>query len=151
MKTHDANTMPASERLPAFRLRYQIQRPDTGKNASSDVLVSADTPQSIPNASHGLQPSRSSMSRVSQKINASRNAARLVSQTQRVHQYITDGNNAHSHPLHTASFSPKLFLAMKKIGTQVSAEDRLLIDNKTMADACVYTPVSLNTPATRNG
>src|SRR5689334_23101578 len=151
MKIHEASTTPASERFPARHRRCQIHNPDTGRNASREVLVSAEMPQSRPKAAHGRQPPRSSMSSVSQKISASKNAARLVSQTQRVHQYITDGSRAHSHPLQTATFSSKTFRAIRKMGMQVSAENRLLIESRITADAGVYTPVILNTEATRNG
>src|SRR5438270_10362261 len=128
--------MPANERLPRFQRRYQIHRPDAGRNERRDELVSAATPQSRPNPTQGIRPSSSSNFKASQKIAASSSAARLVSQTQRTLQYITVGSKAHAHALNTATFSLKHFRATKKIGMQVSAEKRLLIASKINADAC---------------
>ena len=72
---------PASDALPLFEERYQAHSPEAGRNESSEVLVKAATPHSMPNAIHGVTPVRSSISSVRQKISASRNAARLVSHT----------------------------------------------------------------------
>src|ERR1700720_4553097 len=122
MNTIEASTTPANERWPRFHRRYHAHNPDTGRNDSNAELVSAATPQSAPNSSHGLSPSFSSMVRVSQKIIVSNRAARLVSHTQRVHQYMTDGNRAQVQDVHTATFSLKHRFAIRKIGIQVRAE-----------------------------
>src|SRR5580704_4423286 len=135
MKTTDASTTPPSERLPRFQRRCQGHNPETGRKASREVLVRALTPHSNPNHSHGFHPSFSSSSRVSQKITASSRAARLVSHTQRVHQYMTDGSKAQSHEVQTATFSLKQRLAIRKIGMQVSAEKTLLMLSRTNAEA----------------
>ena len=66
---------------------------------------------------------------------ASKSADRLVSQTHFVHQYITLGSRAHAHADPTATFSEKIRLAIRKIGTQVRAENTLLIANSTNAEA----------------
>src|SRR5713226_6640401 len=116
---------PTSDGLPFFQRRYQAHKPDAGRNESREVLVSAATPQSRPNAIHGFAPSISSSCRVNQKMTARSSAARLVSQTQRVHQYITDGSSAHDQALQTATFSLKHFRPIRKMGTQVRAETKL--------------------------
>src|SRR5271165_2838365 len=128
---------PASDCLPRFRRRYHAHKPEAGRNASREVLASAAIPQSSPNWIHGTNPSLSSRSSVSQKTSASSNAARLVSHTQRVHQYITGGIIAHSQPVQTASFSSKHRLAIRKMGIQVSAEKKLLMLRSTSAEAWV--------------
>ena len=80
-------------------------------------------PESQPgNQSFSVLPDRGSTKRSI----ASRSAARLVSQTHRVHQYITGGMTAQSQPLQIASLSLKHLFAIRKIGMQVSAEKRLL-------------------------
>ena len=98
------------------------------------MLFSAATPHSNPKPNHGGQPSRSSIVRVSQKIVASNNAERLVSHTQRVHQNITLGSKAQAQADHTATFIEKIRRAIRKIGIQVRAEQRLLKANKTNAE-----------------
>src|SRR5713226_1644364 len=113
---------PTSDGLPFFQRRYQAHKPDAGRNETREVLVSAATPQSRPKAIHGFAPSISSSCRVSQKMTAKSRAARLVSHTQRVHQYITDGSRAHDQAVHIATLSLKHFRAIRKIGTQVRAE-----------------------------
>src|ERR1700736_2259698 len=137
MNTSDAAPTPASERWPRLMRRYQAHSPDAGRNASREVLARPATPHSSPNSSQGRSPWRSSSSRVSQKISASSSAARLVSHTQRVHQYMTNGVSAHSQAVHTATFSLKHRLAIRKMGAQVSAEKRLLIVSRTSAEARV--------------
>src|SRR6478609_11734861 len=92
----DASTIPASELLPRFHRRYHTHNPEAGRNASREVLVSPAIPHRNPNSNQGLSPFRSSRSSASQKISASRKAARLVSHTQRVHQYMTGGITAHN-------------------------------------------------------
>src|ERR1700733_7668303 len=134
-KTTEARTMPAIDCLPRCARRYQAHNPATGRNESREVLVSAAIPQSSPNWIHGSRPSRSSRVNASQKIAASRSADKLVSQTQRVHQNITLGSNAHPHVEPTATFSEKILRAIRKIGTHVSAEKTLLSVSRTNADA----------------
>src|ERR1700693_2118857 len=133
----DASTTPASEDVPRLQRRYHAHSPEAGRNASREVLVRPAIPQSSPNSSHGFSPSLSSRSKVSQKISASKSAARLVSQTQRVHQYMTGGITAQSQADQMASFSPKHLLAIRKIGMQVSAEKKLFRPSKTSAEAWV--------------
>src|ERR1022692_3643031 len=87
-KTRDASTTPVNDGFPPCARRYQAHSPETGRNARSTVLFSAAIPHSRPKNSHGLRPSRSSMVSASQKITANNSADKLVSQTQRVHQYI---------------------------------------------------------------
>src|ERR1700686_1560296 len=146
-KKTDANAIPASDGFPAFHRRYHTHNPDAGKNEISEVFVSAATPHSKPNPIHGVRPFSSSSSSVSQKMTASNKAARLVSHTQRVDQYITIGNNAHPHALHTATFSLKHFRAIRKIGMHVSAENTLLMVSKIKAEACGNIPAILKTAA----
>ena len=98
--------------------------PDAGRNASSTVLFSAAMPHSRPNSSQGIMPSRSSMVSASQKITASNNADRLVSHTQRVHHDIDIGQKSPSPGGPTATFSEKIRRAIRKIGMQVSAEEK---------------------------
>src|SRR5437899_9712555 len=131
----DASTTPLKDGLPRLNRRYQAHTPETGRNESSALLVSAATPQSRPNCSHGRSPSLSSISRASEKIAASKSAARLVSHTQRVHQNITDGSSTQAQAVHTATFSLKHRLAIRKIGMQVSAEKKLWMLSKTSAAA----------------
>ena len=66
---------------------------------------------------------------------ASNRAARLVSHTQRVHQYMTAGSKAQSQAVQTATVSSKHRLPIRKMGMQVSAEKTLLMPSKTNADA----------------
>src|SRR5580658_8004829 len=106
-KMIEARITPVSERLPSLARWYQIHKPETGRNDSRAVLVSAATPQSKPNCSQGFNPSVSSIVSVNQKITATNSAARLVSQTQRVHQKITAGSSTQVQELHTATFSLK--------------------------------------------
>src|SRR3954470_14217511 len=128
---------PAKDRFPVLHRRYHGHNPDAGRNVTSEVLVSTATPQSRPNAIHGVAPSKFSNSNASQKIIASKNAARLVSHTQRVDQYMIVGNSAQPHALHTATFSLKHLRAIRKIGTHVNAEKILLIVRRMNAEACV--------------
>src|SRR6267154_4087380 len=117
-KKAEAKTTPPKERFPLFDRRHHAHSPDAGRNDSNETFVSAATPQSTPNPIHGVGPSKSSSFRVSQKIKASSSAARLVSHTQRVDQYITEGKSAQVHAVQTETFSLKHFFAIKKIGTQ---------------------------------
>src|SRR5260221_201457 len=135
--TNEASATPVSEGLPRFQRRYHAHNPEAGRNASREVLVSPAIPHSSPNESHGFSPFLSSRSRVSQKISASSSAARLVSHTQRVHQYMTGGITPHSQAVQIASLSLKHRLAIRKIGMQVSAEKKLLRPSSTTAEACV--------------
>ena len=84
-------------------------------------------------------------------MSASSSAARLVSQTQRVHQYMTGGNTAHSQAVQTANFSLKHRLAIRKIGMQVSAEKKLFRPSSTSAEAWRVNPEQPENPAIRNG
>src|SRR5271155_3367130 len=133
-KMNDATRIPPSERLSSLARWYQTHSPETGRNDNRVVLVSAATPQSKPNCSHGFNSSFSSIVSVSQKIAASNSAARLVSQIQRVHQKITDGSRAQVQELQTATLSLKHFFAIRKIGMQVSAEKILLMVKRSMAE-----------------
>src|SRR6266481_3901944 len=121
--TSPDSTTPVSEDLPRCQRRYHAHSPEAGRNASREVLARTAIPQSKPNWIHGTSPSLSSRS--------------SVSQTQRVHQYITDGLTAHSQAVQIASFSSKHRLAIRKMGMQVSAENRLLIISSTSAEAWV--------------
>src|SRR5258708_1641688 len=112
----DATTIPVSEVLPRFQRRCHVHSPEAGRNASREVLVRPAIAHNSPNSSQGPTPSRSSKSRVSQKITARSSAARLVSHTHRVHQYITGGITAHSQPLQIASLSLKHRLAIRNMG-----------------------------------
>src|SRR5215471_9634807 len=85
----DDTTTPPSDFFPALARWIQPHKPDAGRNASNTGLFSAAIPQSPPNTIHGLKPSRSSKVSAIQKITATNSAERLVSHTQRVHQYIT--------------------------------------------------------------
>src|SRR5450631_107078 len=134
-KMTDASTTPANDRLPRRARRYQAHSPAAGRNDSREVLLNAVMPHSIPNCSHGIQPSRSSRVRASQKIVVSSSAARLVSQIARVHQKMMLGSRAHAHAEPTATFSENIRRAMRKIGRQVSAEKTLFSISSTNADA----------------
>src|SRR5580693_3304944 len=133
-KMIEARITPPRDFLPSFARWYQAHKPDAGRNDNRAVLVSAATPHSRPNCSHGFNPSFSSIVSVNQKITASNSAARLVSQTQRVHQKITEGSSTHVQELHTATFSSKHLFAIRKIGMQVSAEKILLMLRRTRAE-----------------
>src|SRR5436305_8322323 len=102
-----AITTPAKDRFPVLDRRYHAHNPDAGRNVTSEVLVRTATPQSTPNPTQGMAPSRFSNSNVSQKMAARKKAARLVSQTQRVDQYMTVGSSAQPHALETATLSLK--------------------------------------------
>src|ERR1039458_1009712 len=134
-KMTDANTTPANDRLPRRARRCHAHSPAAGRNDSREVLLNAVMPHSSPNCNHGIQPSRSSRVRASQKIVVSSSAARLVSQIARVHQNSTFGNNAHAHADPTATVSEKIRRAIRKIGTHVSAEKTLFSVSSTNADA----------------
>ena len=127
----------AKDCLCAFDLRYQTHNPDAGKKLNREVLTNAAIPHSSPQQAQTVNRSLSSRVSVSQKIRANSNAARLVSQTQRVHQKITGGRTAHAQALHFAMRLSKHRRAIKKIGKQVSAENKLLMHNMTIADARV--------------
>ncbi len=71
----------------------------------------------------------------SQKITANSRVEKLVSHTQRVHQYMTYGRRPHVQAEPTATFSEKIRRAIRKIGMQVSAEKTLLTVSSTKADA----------------
>jgi hypothetical protein len=131
-----AKATPAKDRFPVLHRRYHVHNPDAGRNVTREVLVNTATPQSKPNAIHGITPSRFSNSNANQKIIASKQAARLVSHTQRVDQYMTVGNSAQPHALQTATFSLKHFRAIKKIGMHVNAEKILLMVRRMNAEAC---------------
>src|SRR5450755_452053 len=112
-----------------------MQRLHAGRNASREVLVSAATPHNIPNSVQSRMPSRSSSTSVSQKSIASNSAARLVSQTQRVLQNITDGSSTHNQQVQRPIFSLKHFPAIRKIGIHVNEEKMLLMLRRRIADA----------------
>src|SRR3954467_999363 len=78
--------------------------------------------------------SSSTTTSVIQKSKVNKNVAKLVSQTQRVAQVITEGNKAQNQQVHRATFSLKHFRPIKKIGIQVSAEKILLMASSTTAD-----------------
>src|SRR5438105_12591718 len=152
-KITDAKTTPPKERLPSFQRRHQTQKPEIGRKARREVLTSAAIPHINPNSAQGKSRlrhvrvsalacacperakdnSHSSITSVSQKSKVSRNAARLVSQTQRVAQAITGGSNAHSQQVQSATRSLKQRRAIQKIGMQVSAEKTLLMASNTTA------------------
>src|ERR1700757_5062980 len=132
-KKAEAKPTPPKDPFPLFDRRYHAHNPEAGRNESNETFVSAATPQSTPNPIHGVGPFKSSSFRVSQKIKASSNAARLVSHTQRVDQYITEGNSAHVQADQTATFSLKHLREIKKIGSEVKAEKTLLILSKISA------------------
>src|SRR5438552_2744775 len=148
-KMIEANAIPPTDRLPLFARRYHAHNPEAGKKASMEGFVSAAPPHRKPNSSQERRPSPPSNSSVSQKIIASSNAARLVSQTQRVAK--PDGSSAQNHDAHTATFSLKHRRAIKKMGMQVSAEKILFNISSASADDRVYIPKSLKTPAIKNG
>src|SRR5271165_2024474 len=104
-KNSAASATPASGDLPFFHDPCHAQSPETGRNASREVLVRPATPHSMPKAIHGFAPERSSISSVSHKITANSNAAKLVSHIKRVHQYITGGNRAHIQEVQAATRS----------------------------------------------
>jgi len=132
-----ASTTRESDLRRSFARRYHAHSPDAGRNESREVLVNAPTPHSRPNPIQGPVPSASSSRNVSQKITVRSSAARLVSHTHRVDQNITDGRTAHIHAVHTATFSLKHFRAIRKIGIEVNAENRLLMLSRVNADTCV--------------
>src|SRR5579871_332321 len=136
-KIIEARTTPGSELFPRFARRDHAHKPAAGRNDSREVLFSAAIPQSAPNSSHGIQPSRSSRVSVSQKITASSSAERLVSQISRVHQNITFGSKAQAHAEPIATFLEKLRRAIWKMGMQVSAEQAELKVSSTNAEAFV--------------
>src|SRR6266404_9267336 len=136
-KNRAASAKPPIDDLPLFHRRYHAHNPDAGTNERREELVRAATPQRSPNAIHSLTPSRSSRVSASHKISDSSSAARLVSQTQRDPQYITVGNSAHAQLAQTATFSPKHFRAIRKIGTQVRAEKMLLMMSRISAEVRV--------------
>src|ERR1051326_3920392 len=146
-----AKAIPGSDDRFCFLLRYQTHNPDAGRKDRREVLVKAATPHKSPKAFHGSEPSISSSFNVSQKIRASSRAARLVSHTQRVHQYIIVGRRAHAQEDQIATLSLKHFLAIRKIGRQVRAEKILLMVSRISAENVVYTPVRSKTPAIRYG
>src|SRR5204863_4391824 len=113
----------------------QIHNPEAGRKASNDGLVSAVMLQITANASQGFRPSLSFITSDNQNSTAISRAARLVSHTQRVDQYIIEGRSAQVHALHTATRSLKHRFAVKKMGMQVSAEKMQLMVNKINADA----------------
>src|ERR1700730_6122977 len=117
-KTTDASTTPATDRLPRLARRYHAHNPAAGRNDNREVLLNAVTPQSNPNWSQGIQPSRSSRVRASHTIVVSSSAARLVSHTARVHQKMMLGSRAHAHAEPTATFSENIRRAIRKIGRQ---------------------------------
>src|SRR5579863_256605 len=129
-----ASKTPPSERRPCPARRHQAHRPEAGRNDKSEGLVNAATPHSRPKPSHGLSSSASSITSVSQKIKASNKAARLVSHTQRVHQKMTEGNSTQVQAVHTATFSLKQRLPIRKMGTHVNPEHMLLMLSRTNAD-----------------
>src|ERR1051325_8511382 len=101
-KMIDARANPARELLPSIQRRRQIHKPETGRNASREVLRSAAAAQSNPNNAQDQRradwlsdpvcatpasardDSHSSITSVSQKSRVSKNAAMLVSKTHRV-------------------------------------------------------------------
>src|SRR5262249_22396289 len=109
--TTDARATPASELLPNFERRHTIHTPETGRKSSREVLRTAAAPHSSPNSAQGKrrkcsvrrsgsgcaaaenarEDSQSSITSVSQKSRVSKNAAMLVSQTQRVAQAMIGG------------------------------------------------------------
>src|SRR6266566_2086564 len=128
----EAAARPTTDRLPSFDRRYNTQSPEASKNANMEGFVRAAIPHSRPNSIQGRMPSRSSSWSVSQKMIASSNAARLVSQTHRVAK--PDGSSAQNHDAHTATFSLKQRRAIKKMGMQVSAEKILFNISRASAD-----------------
>src|SRR5438105_3631232 len=130
--TIEATATPAADRLPSLERRYKAQSPDAGKNASMEGFVRAAIPHRKPNSSQGRRPSRSSSSSVSQKMIASSNAARLVSQTQRVAK--PDGSSAQNHDAHPATLSSKQRRTIRKIGMHVNAEKTLFNISRASAD-----------------
>src|SRR3954462_15462200 len=127
-------TTPGSEDLLPFHRRYHAHSPEAGRNDSREVLVSAAMPHSSPNSIQGTSPSLSSKSSVTQKMIAKSKAAKLVSHTQRVHQYMTGGISAHRQEVQTASLSVKHRFAIRKIGIHVRAEQKLFMVSRTRAE-----------------
>src|SRR6266705_6099333 len=145
----EAAATPAADRLPSVKRQYNTQSPEASKNANMEGFVSAAIPHSSPNSIQGRIPSCSSSWSVSQKMIASSNAARLVSQTHRVAK--PDGSSAQNHDAHPATLSSKQRRAIRKIGMHVNAEKTLFNISRTSADDRVSMPKSLKTPAIKNG
>src|SRR5689334_1655141 len=95
-KNNAARATPRIHGLFSLCLRQAAQNPEAGRKDTIELLVSAAIPQRTPKAIHGWGPLISSSCKVSQKISAKRRAARLVSHTQRAHQYMTVGRSAHA-------------------------------------------------------
>ena len=116
-----------------------VPRPQSGSGQEcqqGSVGQRRDSPEQ-PEPNPRTSPSLSSRSSVSQKTSASSNAARLVSHTQRVHQYITGGITAQSQAVQTASFFVETSLGDQKNRNTSQRGKKLLMPSSTSAEAWV--------------
>src|SRR5271170_5000692 len=87
--TNEESTTPAIDGRPRRYLCRHTQRPQNGRKASIAGFARAPTPHNTPNSVHPRQPGHCCSSRESQKINASINGVKVVSQIQCTDQYET--------------------------------------------------------------
>jgi hypothetical protein len=86
---------------------------------------------------------------VSRTSRVSNRVVKLVSQTTAFDRAIEYGKKAQIHPAHIAARNPKTLCAIRNTGTHVREENRLFKVKSVRAEAVVYTPKSLKTPATK--
>jgi hypothetical protein len=112
-------------------------------------LARADTPHNNPYPIHAARLLECSSVSVNRTSKVSNSVVRLVSQTTTFESAIEYGKKAQIHPAQAAVRSPKILRAIKYTGTHVKEENRLFRVKITRAEAVVYTPKILKTPATR--
>jgi ribosomal protein L17 len=89
--------------------------------------------------------------RTRRNSSASSNATKEWYHIVAAEKLIAYGKKAQTHAARFAVRRLKLLRAMRKIGTEVTAEMKLFKLRKTKADAFVYTPQMAKMPASRYG
>jgi hypothetical protein len=110
-------------------------------------LVNAAKPKSKPKPAHALTRSEDPIDRVTRKITVSSSATKEWYHIVVAEKLIAYGKKAHPQAATLAVRKSRVFRAMRKMGTEVAAEKKVLMPRKTSAEAFVYTPKVAKMPA----
>src|ERR1700733_6907879 len=131
-----------------FRFNWtQSQLPINGTIPIITGLVNAAKPRSTPRPAHALRRFEDASERTSRKITASSSATKEWYHIVVADKSIAYGKKAHTQAATLAVRTSKVCRAMRKMGTEVTAEKSVLMARNTSAEALVYTPKVVKMPA----
>jgi hypothetical protein len=112
-------------------------------------LVKAAKPRSVPKPAHAIRRSEDPSERAKRRITASSSATKEWYHIVAAEKLIAYGKKAHAQAATLAVRRSKVFRAITKMGTEVTAEKKVLTARKTSAEAFVYTPKATKMAAKR--